>query len=72
MTAPVTPALMNASELMGVLGLKKSHFYRLRKLGKFRPFEVKMPIGSRRYSRQLVDRHVAGEFVFRIGERRTA
>jgi hypothetical protein len=62
-------APLNATELMAALGLKKSRFHQLRQQGAFRAFEVKRPIGIRRYSRALVEAHLAGESVTRLGRR---
>ena len=61
--------LLNASEFMARLGLKKSRFHVLRALGKFKAFEVCRPIGNRRYARVLVDQYVAGESVAKLGRR---
>jgi hypothetical protein len=59
---PLTePELLNAKELMARLGFKKSRFHVLRKQGHFRHLETKRPVGTRIYSKALVDRYLTGE-----------
>lgn len=59
--------LLTNRHLMKRLGLQKSQFYVLQKQGKFRHLEVRRPVGTRRYSRALVDQFVAGESTVRLG-----
>lgn len=71
LTAPVErPALFNDTDLRRELGISERTFYRLKKRGQFKVFEVARPIGQRRYSRVLVDRYLAGESPAVLGGRR--
>lgn len=65
-----TPAVMNASEVMALLGIKPTA-WRARKLsGWTKQFEVSRPVGQRRYARVLVERHINGEPTNQYGRRR--
>ena len=62
--------LLGPSDLMRIFGVKRARFYALQKAGKFRHLEVQRPFGTRRYSRVLVERFVAGESTSQFGRRR--
>lgn len=57
----MSPALLGPKELMAILEMKKSEFYRLQKEGAFDRFKVLPPIGRRCYSATLVERWTQGE-----------
>jgi predicted DNA-binding transcriptional regulator AlpA len=61
------PSVLTATELMQVLGLRKSAFYRHEAAGRFRCLQVPRPIGVKRYSGYLVERYRSGEPLARIG-----
>ena len=64
------PMLMNASEVMRLLGISRSDWERKKK--EFaKMFEVKRPMGIRRYSRHKVEAYGRGESTVSLG-RRTA
>lgn len=67
----MTAQLLNATELMALVGLKHSRFHELRKTGAFKHLETLRPLGQRRYSKILVDRYLAGMSTVQLG-RRTA
>lgn len=53
----VSGLTLSDAELMEILGLKKSEYYRRRKRGLYERFEVERAVGSRRqYSGTLVQR----------------
>lgn len=66
-----TPELLNAKELAARLGYGHSRFHQLRKQGVFRHLETLRPVGTRRYSKVLVDHYLAGRSTAQLG-RRTA
>jgi hypothetical protein len=61
------PSVLTAAQLMQVLGLRKSAFYRHEKAGRYRCLEIARPVGAARYSGYLVDRLRRGEPIARIG-----
>ena len=66
-------ALLNTRELAAKLGYSADHLYRLKRTKPhfLTQFEARLPLGcerqARRYSRELVDRFLAGEPLPRIG-----
>lgn len=66
----VQPDLLNGTELAQKLGYSETQFLKFKREGKFRMFEVKRPLGQRRYSRALVEQYLAGESTVAIGGRR--
>lgn len=65
------PALLNGGELQAVLGVSARTFYRLKKQGRMKMFEVARPLGQRRYSSVLVRRYLNGESMSQFGSRRS-
>jgi hypothetical protein len=61
------PSVLTAAQLMQILGLRKSAFYRHQKAGRYRALEIARPVGVARYSGYLVDRLRRGEPIARIG-----
>lgn len=70
MSAEDPRPLLNDTELRKALGISERTFYRLKKRGAFRMFEVARPMGQRRYAATLVDRFTAGESATILGGRR--
>lgn len=67
----MSAGLMNGCQLAQRLGISKATYTRRKRLGQFKPFEVKRPLGRYRYSAMLVDAYLAGHPVSSYG-RRTA
>lgn len=61
--------LLNATELMDVLGISHATFYRKKKEYE-RLFQVKQPVGHRRFSRYIVERYLRMESPARFGKGR--
>jgi hypothetical protein len=62
MTPPLT-----GTELAKALGISRRTYQRRLLLGEFKRFEVKEPIGQRRYSADLVRLYLAGSSVVPFG-----
>ena len=62
------PVVLRDQDLMRVLNLAPSSFYRLKALGRFKCLEVKRTLtGASRYSTKLVQRYVDGDAVATFG-----
>lgn len=61
--------LLNNRELAQRLAMSEPTFYRRKKRGDFKCFEVKRPLGTFRYSAALVDAFLAGLPVSQFGRR---
>jgi hypothetical protein len=53
--------LLNAREMARVFGITVSQFYRRERMGQFDRFKVQPALGPRCYSKQVVERYLAGE-----------
>jgi hypothetical protein len=60
--------LLNQTELATVLGVTRDWINRHRTSPKVTQFEVKQPMGQRKYARALVEKFLAGESVVRFGK----
>jgi hypothetical protein len=65
------PSILTPGQLMQVLGMKRSIFYRHQRAGAFKHLEVTRPVGTARYSGVLVDRYRRGVSTVQL-VRRTA
>lgn len=61
------PSVLTPGQLMQVLGMRSSIFYRRQAAGEFKHLEVSRPVGTARYSGLLVDRFRRGESTVAIG-----
>ena len=66
---PAPAGLLNARQLCQRLNISERTYYTYKPLGRFKPFEVKRPLGRYRYSAQLVDEFLAGRPVSQFGQR---
>jgi hypothetical protein len=62
------PDLLTPGELRERIGLKWTQFCHYQKLGKYDHLKVTRPIGKRKYSRELVDKFMAGESTVKLGK----
>lgn len=66
----MSDVLLTAKLLREKLGMPESTFFKYKKLGDFRKFEVKQPIGTRRYSLAKVEMFLAGESTVSFAQHR--
>lgn len=55
------PALLGVVDMCRAFGYSRSYFYKLEKRREFARFEIDRPIGSRKWSGLLVQRHLDGQ-----------